>query len=296
MQSFIDYEVLPVTNHRDVYSTIDPKEAFANQTYRGKVVLITGASRGIGQETAITYAMAGANVTIVGRSQETLDKTAAVIHARVSGAQILGIPTDVRDPKATEAAVEATLERFGRLDVLIANAGTLSDFNKKLGDKDPDRWWNTFEVNVRGVYNIVRASLSALEKTSGRIVVISSGSAQHRIPHTSDYATSKHALNRLVEFIALEYPKLTVFSLHPGSIKTQMTEEAGVPFPDDFPFDTLQLPAATMLYLTSGRVDWLNGKYLAVNWDISEIERDWKEKIQAGGPGGVLVNKLAIPK
>ncbi|KAH9034068.1 NAD-P-binding protein [Lactarius pseudohatsudake] len=279
-----------------VYSTIDPKEAFANQTYRGKVVLITGASRGIGQETAITYAMAGANVTIVGRSQETLDKTAAVIHARVSGAQILGIPIDVRDPKATEAAVEATLERFGRLDVVIANAGTLSDFNKKLGDKDPDRWWNTFEVNVRGVYNIVRASLSALEKTSGRIVVVSSGAAQLRLPLASDYATSKHALNRLVEFIALEYPKLTVFSLHPGGIKTQMTEEAGVPFPDDFPFDTPQLPAATMLYLTSGRVDWLNGKYLAANWDISEIERDWKEKIQAGGPGGVLVNKLAIPK
>ncbi|KAH9002450.1 NAD-P-binding protein, partial [Lactarius hatsudake] len=242
------------------YSTIDPKEAFANQTYRGKVVLITGASRGIGQETAITYAMAGANLTIVGRSQETLDKTAAVIHATVPGAQILGIPIDVRDPKATEAAVEATLERFGRLDVLISGAGALSDFNKKLGDKDPDRWWNTFEVNIRGVYNIVRASLSALEKTSGRIVVVSSGAAQIRIPLASDYVTSKHAVNRLVEYIALEYPKLTVFSLHPGSIKTQMTEESGVPFPDGFLFDTLQLPAATMLYLTSGRIDWLNGK------------------------------------
>ncbi len=113
-----------------VYSTIDPKEAFANQTYRGKVVLITGASRGIGQEIAITYAMAGANVTIAGRSQETLDKTASVIHAAVSGAQVLAVPTDVRDPKAAEAAVQATLERFGRLDVLIANAGALSNFNQ----------------------------------------------------------------------------------------------------------------------------------------------------------------------
>ncbi|KAH9062282.1 NAD-P-binding protein [Lactarius vividus] len=294
MDSIVGYEEgLPVTSRHDVYSTIDPKEAFANQTYRGKVVLITGASRGIGQEAAITYAMAGANLTIVGRSQETLDKTAAVIHAKVSGAQILGIPADVRDPKATEAAVEATLERFGRLDVLIANAGALSNVNQKLGDKDPDQWWNTFEVNVRGVYNIVRASLSALEKTSGRIVAISSVVAQLRVPHISDYGTSKHALNRLVEFIALEYPKLTVFSLHPGIIETQLTKEAGVPFPDDIPYDTLQLPAATMLYLTSGRVDWLNGKYLAATWDIAEIERDWKEKIQAGN---VLINKLAIPK
>ncbi|KAH9071549.1 NAD-P-binding protein [Lactarius deliciosus] len=307
-------EEISVTNRHDVYSTIDPKEAFANQTYRGKVVLVTGASRGIGQETAITYAMAGANVTIAGRSQQTLDMTAAAIHAAVSGAQVLAVCTDVRDPKVTEAAVQATLERFGRLDVLIANAGAsgnltqstyLSEEVKKhariganfliaeLGDKDPDQWWNTFEVNVRGVYNTVRASLSALEKTGGRIVVISSNAAQLRIPHASDSSTSKHALNRLVEIIALEYPKLTVFALHPGVIKTQMTQEAGVEYPDDFPLDTLQLPAATVLYLTSGRIDWLNGKYLAATWDIAEIEKDWKEKIQVGN---VLINKLAIPK
>ncbi|KAH9004928.1 NAD-P-binding protein, partial [Lactarius hatsudake] len=270
-----------------IYSAIDPKEAFANQTYRGKVVLVTGASRGIGQETVITYAKAGANVAITGCSQETLDKTAAIIHAAVSGAQVLAVPADVRDPTATEAAVQATLVRFGRLDVLIANAGALSNFNQKMGDKVPDQWWNTFEVNVRGVYNTVRF------KTGGRIMVISSVSAQLRVSHGSDYSISKHAINRLVEFIALEYPKLTVFSLHPGAIRTQMAEEAGVEFPDYMIFDTPQLPAATMLYLTSGRFDWLNGKYLAATWDISEVERDWKEKVQAGG---VLVNKLAIPK
>ncbi|KAH9173342.1 NAD-P-binding protein [Lactarius sanguifluus] len=289
----MSYSTYPL---RSVYSTIDPKEAFANQTYSGKVVLITGASRGIGQETAITYAKAGANVTITGRRQETLDKLAALIHAIVPGAQILPFRADVRDPNASEAAVKATLKRFGRLDVVIANAGVMNDFENRLDNKDPDLWWNTFEVNIRGTFNTVRPSLLALEKTCGRIVVVSSDGAQLRIPHASDYVTSKHALNRLVEVIALEYPKLTVFSLHPGGIKTETGEEAGLPFPDDFIFDTLQLPAATMLYLTSGRIDWLNGKYLAANWDISEIERDWKEKIQAGGPGGVLINKLAIPK
>ncbi|KAH9002473.1 NAD-P-binding protein [Lactarius hatsudake] len=321
--SFVGHdEEISVTNRHDVYSTIDPKEAFANQTYRGKVVLVTGASRGIGQETAITYAMAGAKVTIAGLLQETLDKTAAVIHTAVPGAQVLAVSTDVRDPKATEAAVQATLERFGRLDVLIANAGASGNLTQKLGDKDPDRWWNTFEVNVRGVYNTVRFVLTTSlprdviliggkeprylrsRKPAGRIVVISSNAAQLRIPHASDYATSKHALNRLVEFIALEYPKLTVFALHPGVIKTQMTQEAGVEYPDDFPLDTLQLPAATMLYLTSGRDRLVERKvsgvrlvvlftYLAATWDIAEVEKDWKEKIQVGN---VLINKLAIPK
>jgi len=294
MQSIVGIdEELPVMRRRDVYPTIDPKEAFANQTYRGKVVFITGASRGIGQETAITYAKAGANVAIVGRSQETLNETAATIRAAVSGVLVLAVPADVRDPKATEAAVQATLERFGRLDVLIANAGAVSNVTQRLGDKDPERWWNTFEVNIRGVYNAVRASLSALEKTSGRIVVVSSSFAQLRFSGASDYVTSKHAVNRLVELIALEYPKLTVFAMHPGVVKTELAEESVDGFPDDFVFDTVQLPAATMLYLTSGRVDWLNGKYLAANWDIAEIERDWKEKVQVGN---MLVNKLTIPK
>lgn len=110
---------------------------------------------------------------------------------------------------------------------------------------------------------------------------------------------------------------MKVFALHPGAHKTQLAEEGGVGFPDDITFDALQLPATTMLYLTSGRLDWLNGKsvqdlpdhalslpsdelryparYLSANWDISEIERDWKEKIQIDSENA-LVSKLTIPK
>ena len=128
-QYTLHVRVIPYSTYTpdSVYPTIDTKEAFANQTYRGKVVLITGSSRGIGQEAAITYAKAGANVTIAGRSQETLVKTAAAIRETVPGAHVLAIHTDVRDPKATEAAVQTTLERFSQLDILIANAGALSD-------------------------------------------------------------------------------------------------------------------------------------------------------------------------
>ncbi|KAI0301907.1 NAD-P-binding protein [Multifurca ochricompacta] len=286
-------EELPVSLHHDVYPTIDPKDAFANRTYNGKVVLVTGASRGIGQEIAIAYSKAGANVAIAGRFQETLDKTAAAIRAAAPEAQVLSIPVDVRDSKAVEAVVQATLRRFGKLDILIANAGVLSNFGQKLGEKHPDQWWNTFEVNVRGVYNAVRSSLPALEETNGYIAVISSNAAQLRLPGSSDYSISKHTLGRLVEFIALEHPKLTVFSLHPGAILTQMATDSGIDFPDDMEFDTLQLPAATLLSLTSGRFNWLSGRYLSSNWDLGEVEKDWKERIQAGNE---LVSKLSIPK
>ncbi|KAI0275397.1 NAD-P-binding protein [Gloeopeniophorella convolvens] len=286
-------EDLPVKHHRDVYPTIDPKTHYGAQTYRGRVVLVTGASRGIGQETAIAYAKAGASVVIVARSQATLDETASLIHAAVSTAQVLAVPVDVRDWHSAEAAVKATLGRFGRLDVLVANAGANSGMYGLIGDKDPEVWWNTFEVNVRGVFNFVRsASVKALQESdAGYIVVVSSISAQARIPSQSDYCPSKHAVSRFVEFITIEYPKLKAFSFHPGGIETKMAKDSGFVPPEGFTFDEPALPPAVILHLTSGRADWLNGKYVSANWDFDELERDWKDKVLAKG---ALVNKLDV--
>ncbi|KAH9166926.1 hypothetical protein EDB89DRAFT_2001016 [Lactarius sanguifluus] len=213
-------EELPVTRRSDVYPVIDPNEAFANQTYRGKVVFITGASRGIGQETAITYTKAGASVTVVGRSQESLDRIAAAIRTAVSEAHAVaylkrsqGLGSGSTGPARAVRSARCPHRQRGRfvqrqpkyVVVGIEARVCLGDttLNAELGDKDPERWWNTFEVNIQGVYNTIRASLSALEKTSGCIVIVSSSLAQLRFLLASDYAISKHALNRLVEFIAL---------------------------------------------------------------------------------------------
>jgi len=113
-----------------VYPTIDPEPHFSAQTYRGKVVLITGASRGIGAETALAYARAGASVAILARSQGTLDERAAEIRFSVPGAQVLVVSADVRDVQAVDAAVKATLSLFERIDIVIANAGALTLSNR----------------------------------------------------------------------------------------------------------------------------------------------------------------------
>lgn len=159
-----------------VYPAIDPEPHFSAQTYRGKVVLITGASRGIGAETALTYARAGASVAILARWKQTLDERAAEFRSSVPGAQVFVVPADVRDAQAVDAAVQATLSRFEKIDIVIANAGTATDLSERtsifqlktrekiihfsrclvLHAKDPDGWWNTFEVNIRGVYNTLR--------------------------------------------------------------------------------------------------------------------------------------------
>ncbi|KAI0296091.1 NAD-P-binding protein [Multifurca ochricompacta] len=285
-------ENLPVTHHHDVYPAISPEPLFAAQTYRGKVVLITGASRGIGAETATAYARAGASVAVVARWKGTLDESAAAIRSAVSEAQVLAVPADVRDAKAVHDAVQATLSRFGQIDIVIANAGTATKLSGTLDSKDPDDWWNTFEVNIRGVYNTFRASVMPLKTSKGYFIAISSVGAQLRVPGASDYCISKHAVNRLVEYIAIEHPSIKTFSLHPGEIYTQLQKDTRDVDDRSVKYDSPLLPAATMLYLTSGRVDWLNGRYLSANWDLEVIEKEMKEIIVTKGG---LVNKLCIP-
>jgi NADP-dependent 3-hydroxy acid dehydrogenase YdfG len=116
-----------------VYPAIDPAPLFASQPYKGKVVLITGASRGIGQETAIQYARAGASVALVARTEDSLEGTTHAIISTAPGAEVLALAADVREANAAEASVRRVLERFGKLDVLIANAGSIAVLGRSKG-------------------------------------------------------------------------------------------------------------------------------------------------------------------
>ena len=115
---------LRAETHPSVYPTIDPKVHYDAQTFSGKVVLITGASRGIGVEIALQYARAGANLTLVARSQAGLDATRDAILRERPSAQVLVFPGEVQDVAKAEEAVAATVRQFGRLDILVANAGS----------------------------------------------------------------------------------------------------------------------------------------------------------------------------
>ncbi|KAI0034742.1 NAD-P-binding protein [Vararia minispora EC-137] len=287
-------EDLPVHRHHDVYPTIDPSAAFAQKTFAGQVVLVSGASRGIGREAARFYARAGAATALVARTESALQETRALILDEMPDAQVLVLTADVKDHVAVAKAVEATVARFGRLDILIANAGTTSAFNPLITEKDPDEWWDTVEVNVRGVFNLVRAGLPHLKGGHGRVVITTSSGAQIRLPGSSDYNLSKHTLLRLTELIALEFPDVRVFAMHPGAVKTEIVKKAafGPEVYEAIFQDSVQLGPATMLYLTAGKADYLSGRYMSANWDLAEVERDWKDKIVSEHG---LVSKLYIP-
>jgi NADP-dependent 3-hydroxy acid dehydrogenase YdfG len=117
--------------NQSIYPTVDPKAHYDAQTFAGKVVLITGASRGIGAETALQYARSGAKLTLVARSQATLDASRDAILRECPSAQVLAFPADVRDPTKAEEAVSATVAHFGRLDILVANAGAIRSADQR---------------------------------------------------------------------------------------------------------------------------------------------------------------------
>jgi len=132
------------TTNPSIYQTIDLKVHHDAQTFAGKVVLITGASRGIGAEIALQYALAGANLTLVARSQAALDASRNAILREHPTAQILVFPADVRDVARAQEAVATTVAHFGRLDILVANAGTIRPADKRALPSPPCHYHHAF--------------------------------------------------------------------------------------------------------------------------------------------------------
>lgn len=150
-------------------------------------------------------------------------------------------------------------------------------------------------------------TLPHLDQTKGYLIIISSGAAQFRIPLASDYCVSKHAVVRFNEFVAMgkqprhsplsrltpssaEHPDVKSFAVHPGSIKTDtsMNNPAWEPYMIDSP----RLPAATALRLTSGKDNYLSGRFVSCNWDLDEVEKNYKVKIVEDS---ALVSRLSVP-
>ncbi|KAE9392843.1 NAD-P-binding protein [Gymnopus androsaceus JB14] len=263
---------LPVT-------AISPEPYFSGCSFRGKIVVVVGASKGIGYSIASFYALAGATLVIVSRSQKTLDEARdRILSESCTSCDVLALAADTVDTKAIEEVIKKVVEKYGRLDVVVANSGASSPWTKR--NKIRNDWWKLMEVNLRGTYNVAHYALPHLTKSKGYFIAVTSMAAQINVPFASAYAVSKVASLGSDASNHTEHPEVKSFSLHPGSIKTEGA--LGVmPGMESILIDTLQLPAATALKLTdgSGRFDWLSGRFVSANWDLEEVERDWKKDI-----------------
>ena len=188
----------------------------------GKVALITGASRGIGAETARVFAAAGAQVALLARSEDAIANLAGEI-----GPSALAIPCDISRYWEVEAAVAACVSTFGRLDVLIGNAGVIEPI-ARMGDADPDAWGQVIDVNLKGVFHGMRAALPPmLSQGSGTVLTVSSGAAHNPVEAWSHYCASKAGAAMLTGCLDKEYGDrgIRAMGLSPGTVATEMQRE-----------------------------------------------------------------------
>ena len=185
----------------------------------GKAAVITGASRGIGADTARFFAAHGASVILAARSTDQTEALAAEI-----GAKAKAVACDVADPAAVEAAIAACEAEFGRFDILVNNAGIIEPIGR-IEDLSPADYGRVIDVNLKGVFNGLHSALPRMVKQgAGVIVNISSGAAASALEGWPHYCSSKAgvlSLTRCAERENQESP-VRVVGLSPGTVATEM--------------------------------------------------------------------------
>jgi len=187
---------------------------------QGKVVAITGASRGIGAAAAHIFAMAGAKVALLARSGDEIGRIATEI-----GPQALALRCDVADAASVKAALDQALRwGGGRLDVLINNAGVIEPISR-LADADPADWGCAIDINLKGVFHGMRAAIPVMKaQGAGTIITVSSGAAHSPMEGWGAYCSAKAGAAMLTRIAHLEESSwgLRVMGLSPGTVATEM--------------------------------------------------------------------------
>jgi NAD(P)-dependent dehydrogenase (short-subunit alcohol dehydrogenase family) len=261
-----------------------------------RCAIITGASVGLGFEIARKYLAAGASLMICARNEMLLDKAALALRPLAgTGQSVLALPADISKPGDVTAVVGAALREFGRLDVLVNNAGIVGPCGA-IENIDLQEWFRAIEINLLGCVLLSRAVLPHFKKAArGKIIQLSGGGATSPLPGLSAYAASKAAVIRFVETLAEETRAhhIDVNAIAPGALNTRMLDEflaagperigsafyerslrqkkdGGVP---------LGKGADLAVFLGSPLSDGITGKLISAVWDSWEALPDHLEDL-----------------
>ena len=251
---------------------------------KDKIAVVTGAGRGIGRSIGLAFAHEGADVVVVSRTFSEVEETAAQV--RALGRHALPLKVDVSSREDVENMVESALREFGRIDVLVNNAGILGPVGP-LVENDANHWIETIRVNLIGVFLCCKAVLPVMiRQGGGKIINLSGGGAAYARPRFSAYATSKAAVVRLTETLAEELKdfNVQVNAIAPGAINTRIQEEilaagevagekalAEAKKARETGGTPLDVPAGLAVFLASDESDGLTGKLISAVWD------DWSK-------------------
>jgi SDR family mycofactocin-dependent oxidoreductase len=245
----------------------------------GRVALITGAARGQGRSHALRLAADGADLVLCdvcaefettdypGATVEELEETVRLVEK--TGRKVLARQADVRDLPALQGLVDDAIAEFGRLDIVVANAGVMSA--AKAWELTPEQWKDVIDVNLTGVFYTLKATVPAMiaAGNGGSIIVISSAAGRKGTPFVAHYSASKHGLVGLARTFALELGEydIRVNTVHPVGVATQMV--AGPTLPSLLPSIALTIGPTYMNTLpydflkpeaVSNMVAWLAGE------------------------------------
>jgi len=257
------------TWHRESYPAISP---LSSSSTAGKFVLISGAGTGIGAETTLAFAEAGATAfALLGRTAATLEETAAKVKSQFPSVQeVQVIVTDISSKSAVAAAF-SIIAKIRPIDIFVNNAAYFPNIGM-VADLDADEFAKGFAINVTGSLLLIQGMLANAAPDAVIIHVSSCAAHMPYITKSAPYATSKIAATKLFEYVQAENPHLRVFNIQPGVIDTPMLDKAaGQLGRNPWPKDDIKLPAHFAVWLTREAARPLKGKFLWANWDVEEL-------------------------
>ena len=263
----------------EVQGIVSSKETGEFCDLRGRVALITGASRGIGRAAAVALAGAGARVVLVGRDRGALDESAEAVSASApdegTGERSLRLTADLTDPDAVTRVFREAAETYGGLNILVNNAGI--GIGKAFVDTTIEDWDRTHNINLRAAYLCAKQAVEVMRNGGGgKIINLISASALVGMPGLSAYGAAKGGLAAFTRALAVELAreKITVNAVCPGYIETDMSREFLNSEPgkrfilDNVPLRRPGTPrdvAAAILFLASPASDYITGAILPVD-------------------------------
>lgn len=256
----------------------------AKKNLKDQVALVTGGGRGLGRAFAHALAAEGAVVSVTARTRSQVEETVKSIEDL--GGRAVSIVGDVSNSDDIERMVSITEEQLGPVDLLVNNAGVGGEV-KPDWETDPENWWRTLEINLKGPYLCTRRVLPGMvERGKGKVINISSGAVQGHFPFLGPYTISKTALTQYSFILAnqLKGTGVSVFAYEPGFVRTYLTEVYGQT-PEihssvrevfktglEQGLDTPMKSAVRMfIFLASGQADALSGRFISVSDEESEL-------------------------
>ncbi|MCB9150833.1 MAG: SDR family oxidoreductase [Caldilineaceae bacterium] len=241
----------------------------------GKVAYVTGAGSGLGKAAAMRFAQEGAKVAVLSRTAQQINAVAAEIEA--AGGEALALVADVSQPDQMQNAAQNIMDKWGRLDIVVANAG-INGVWASLAELTPEDWDTTMDINLKGTFLTVKYAVPHMKETGGAIVVVSSVNGTRMFSNTgaTAYACSKAAQVAFTKMTALELApyRIRINAICPGWIESEISENttlrnANLRLPVDFPQGKIPLTngkagkaeqvADLMLFLASDASSHISG-------------------------------------